>query len=32
MAELKEKMRILVETPMCLNGDLLDEDLFIKPY
>ena len=30
--ELKEKLRILVETPMVLNGDLLDNNLFIEPY
>jgi hypothetical protein len=32
ISDLKEKMRILVETPLCLNGDLLEHDLFIKPY
>jgi len=32
MSDLKEKMRILIETPLCFNGDLLEHDLFIKPY
>ena len=30
MNELKEKMRILMETPMILNGDLIEHGLFAK--
>ena len=28
MEDLKEKIRILVETPLFLNGELIDNDLF----
>ena len=29
--ELKDKVRILVESPLFINGDLLDNDLFMEP-
>ena len=29
--DLKEKVRILVESPLFINGDFLDNDLFIQP-
>ena len=28
--DLKERVRILVETPLYLNSDLLENDLFVK--
>ena len=28
MEELKDKIRILIETPLFLNGELIDNDLF----
>lgn len=30
--ELKERIRILMETPLELTADLLDHDMFIDPY